>query len=104
MEDSITHTEIFLSISYGYKVVPVDVKDTYYLEASDFVEIPQHDKVLMYCAHMDDNEVMVLMQYDEVYFALHTYTVCDTLTPLHKIMLKSIMLLNLPIILSGNSF
>ena len=30
VEDSITLSEIFLSISYGYKVVPVDVKGTYY--------------------------------------------------------------------------
>ena len=32
--------------------------------ASDFAEIPQHDKVLMYCVHMDDNEVMASMRYD----------------------------------------
>ena len=74
MEDSIKHTEIFLSISYGYKVVLVDVKDTYYfnqVKANDFVEIPQHDKVLMCWAHMDDNELMASMQYDKVHFALH---------------------------------
>ena len=47
------------------------------------MEIPQHDKVLMYWAHMDDNEVMASMQYDEVYFALHII-ICDTLTSLHK--------------------
>ena len=35
--------------------------------ASDFVEISQNDKVLMCCAHMDDNEVMALMQYEHMY-------------------------------------
>ena len=34
--------------------------------ASNFMEIPQHGKVLMSCALMDDNEVMVSMQYDYV--------------------------------------
>ena len=34
--------------------------------ASDFMEVPQHGKVLMSLALMDDNEVMASMQYDSV--------------------------------------